>query len=164
MKRYSSTSFSSFCHWIDDLGSYWSLSLIVWRFSFINACYLQKLFFFIFFFFCIMVPLYYPGPRFKCTSKRGSAFQQEGWGSKIAQVKGEVLLSRRDGAAEIFLLATTRGSRNLVVSGYGQDISDDLGLEHSVVVLRTVCCGPLLTPLSSRRERPNSEIRTIVLS
>ena len=35
-----------------------------------------------------------------------------------AQAKGEVLLSRRDGAAEIFLLATTRGSRNLVVSGY----------------------------------------------
>ena len=46
-----------------------------------------------------------------------------------AQAKGEVLLSRRngaaemhlsrrDGAAEIFLLATTQGSRNLVVSGY----------------------------------------------
>ena len=46
-----------------------------------------------------------------------------------AQAKGEVPfskrngaeemhLSRRDGAAEIFLLATTRGSRNLVVSGY----------------------------------------------
>jgi hypothetical protein len=32
--------------------------------------------------------------------------------------KEEVLLSRRDGAAEIFLLATTRGSRNLAVSGY----------------------------------------------
>ena len=35
-----------------------------------------------------------------------------------AQAKGEVLLSRRNGAAEIFVLATTRGSRNLVVSGY----------------------------------------------
>ena len=35
-----------------------------------------------------------------------------------AAEKEEVLLSRRDGAAEIFLLATTRGSRNLVVSGY----------------------------------------------
>jgi hypothetical protein len=32
--------------------------------------------------------------------------------------KEEVLLSRRDGAAEIFLLATKWGSRNLVVSGY----------------------------------------------
>ena len=32
--------------------------------------------------------------------------------------KEEVLLSRRDGAAEIFLSVTTRGSRNLVVSGY----------------------------------------------
>ena len=51
-----------------------------------------------------------------------------------AQAKGEVLLSRRDGAAEIFLLATTRGSRNLVVSGCGQDIGDDLGLEHPVVL------------------------------
>jgi hypothetical protein len=27
-----------------------------------------------------------------------------------------------------------------------------------------VVCGPLLTPFSSRGERPNSEIRTIVLS
>jgi hypothetical protein len=32
--------------------------------------------------------------------------------------KEEVLLSRRDGAAEIFLLATTWGSRNLALSGY----------------------------------------------
>ena len=37
-----------------------------------------------------------------------------------AQAKGEVqvLISRRGGTIEIFLLATTRGSRNLVVSGY----------------------------------------------
>jgi hypothetical protein len=35
-----------------------------------------------------------------------------------AAEKEEVLLSRRDGAAEIFLLATTQGSRNLEVSGY----------------------------------------------
>jgi hypothetical protein len=35
-----------------------------------------------------------------------------------AAEKEEVLLSRRDGAVEIFLLATTRGSRNLAVSGY----------------------------------------------
>jgi hypothetical protein len=39
-----------------------------------------------------------------------------------AQAKGEVLLSRRGGAVEIFLLAAMRGSRNLVVSGCGQDI------------------------------------------
>jgi hypothetical protein len=32
--------------------------------------------------------------------------------------KEAVLLSRRDGAAEIFLLVTTQGSRNLLVSGY----------------------------------------------
>jgi hypothetical protein len=56
----------------------------------------------------------------KCTSKGGSTSQQEGWGSGNAQAKGEVqvLLSRRDGTVEIFLLAATRGSRNLVVSGY----------------------------------------------
>jgi hypothetical protein len=54
----------------------------------------------------------------KCTTKRGSTSQQEGWGSRNAQAKEEVLLSRTDAAAEIFLLATTRGSRNLVVSGY----------------------------------------------
>ena len=39
-----------------------------------------------------------------------------------AQAKGEVLFSRRGGAVEIFLLAATRGSRNLVVLGCGQDI------------------------------------------
>ena len=39
-----------------------------------------------------------------------------------AQAKGEVLLSRRGGAVEIFLLAATQGSRNLVASGCGQDI------------------------------------------
>ena len=51
-----------------------------------------------------------------------------------------------------------------MVSGCGQDILDDLGLEHSVVVLGTVCRGPLLIPFSSRGERPNSEISTIVFS
>jgi hypothetical protein len=35
-----------------------------------------------------------------------------------AAEKEEALLSRRDGAAEFFLLATTRGNRNLVVSRY----------------------------------------------
>jgi hypothetical protein len=35
-----------------------------------------------------------------------------------AAEREEVLFSRSDGVAEIFLLATTWGSRNLVVSGY----------------------------------------------
>jgi hypothetical protein len=35
-----------------------------------------------------------------------------------AAEREEVLLSRRDGSAEIFLLVTTQGSRNLAVSGY----------------------------------------------
>jgi hypothetical protein len=50
--------------------------------------------------------------QWKCTSKGGSTSQHEGWGSGNAQAKEEVLLSRRDGAAENFLLATTQGSRN----------------------------------------------------
>jgi hypothetical protein len=58
----------------------------------------------------------------KCTSKGGSTSQQEEWGSINAQAKEEVLLSRMGGAVEIFLLAATWGSRNLVVSGCGQDI------------------------------------------
>jgi hypothetical protein len=36
-----------------------------------------------------------------------------------------------------------------VVSGCGQDIGDDLGLEHSVVS-ESVCQWPVLTPFSSR--------------
>ena len=51
---------------------------------------------------------------------------------RAIQAKGEVLMG--EWAIEIFLLAATRGSRNLVVSGCGQDIGDDLGLEHAVVL------------------------------
>ena len=46
----------------------------------------------------------------QCTSAGGMG-QQCGGGV-------EVLLSRKEGAAEIFLLATTGGSRNLALSGY----------------------------------------------
>jgi hypothetical protein len=63
-----------------------------------------------------------------------------GWGSRNTQVKGEVqvLLSRRGGAVEIFLLAATQGSKNLVVSECVRTSGADLGLEHSVVVLKMV--------------------------
>jgi len=50
--------------------------------------------------------------------QKGKYFSAGGMGQQKCQAKEEVLLSRRDGAAEIFLLATTWGSRNLVVSGY----------------------------------------------
>jgi hypothetical protein len=53
------------------------------------------------------------GPRLKCTSKRGSAFQQEGWGSRIAQAKGEVLISGRGGAIEIFSFGSYKGKQEL---------------------------------------------------
>ena len=46
----------------------------------------------------------------QCTSAGGMG-QQGGVGE-------EVLLSRKEGAAEIFLLVTTGGSRNLALSGY----------------------------------------------
>ena len=46
----------------------------------------------------------------QCTSAGGMG--QQGGGEE------EVLLSRKEGAAEIFLLATTGGSRNLALSGY----------------------------------------------
>jgi hypothetical protein len=50
--------------------------------------------------------------------QKGKHFSAGGMGQQKCTSKEEVLLSRRDGAAEIFLLATTQGSRNLVVSGY----------------------------------------------
>ena len=66
-----------------------------------------------------------------------------------AQAKVEVLLSRRDGAAEIFLLVTTQRSRNLVVRVHLEVRTSgaDLGLEQSVVVLRVVRRWPALDPL-----------------
>ena len=83
----------------------------------------------------------------KCTSKRGSTSQQEEWGSEnffFWQLHGEAGTWWYQGVVR------TSGA--------------DLGLEHSVVVLRTMRWWPLLTPFSSREERPNSEIRTIVLT
>jgi hypothetical protein len=59
--------------------------------------------------------------------------------------KEEVLLSRRDGTVEIFLLATTRGSRNLAVSGYILRSGYPHCLSRS-----GASDGPLLTPFSSR--------------
>jgi hypothetical protein len=58
--------------------------------------------------------------------------------------KEEVLLSRRDGAAEIFLLATTRGSRVYLEV---RTSCTDLGLEQSVVVLGAVRWWPTFDPL-----------------
>jgi hypothetical protein len=51
-----------------------------------------------------------------------------------------------------------------VVSGCGQDIGDDLGLEHLVVVLRIDVSVARLTLFSSRGERPNSEIKSCLNS
>ena len=55
-----------------------------------------------------------------------------------AQAKGEVLLSRRNGAAEIFLLATKRGKQELGDIRVHLEVRTsctDLRLEQSVVVL-----------------------------
>ena len=85
----------------------------------------------------------------KCTSKRGSTSQQEGWGSgnfSFGSYKGKQEL----GGIRLHLVVRTSDA--------------DLGLEYSVVVLRTVHRWPALTPFSSWGERPNSEIKTIELS
>ena len=95
----------------------------------------------------IKVSLY--SARLKCTSKRGSTSQQEGWGSgkfSFGDYKGKQEL----GGIRVHLEVRTS--------------SADLGLEQSVVVLRTVRQCPAFDPLFFWGERPNSEIRTIVLS
>jgi hypothetical protein len=51
-----------------------------------------------------------------------------------------------------------------VVSGCGQDIGDDLGLEHPSGSRNPCVGGLLLTPFSSRWERPNSEIKSCLNS
>jgi hypothetical protein len=71
-------------------------------------------------------------------------------GSRNAQAKEEVLLSRRDGAAGNFSFGDYTGKQelggirvHLVVRTSGAD----LGLEHSVVVLRAVRQWPAFDPL-----------------
>jgi hypothetical protein len=85
----------------------------------------------------------------KCTSKGGSISQQEGWGSRNFSF-GNCTGKQELGGIRVHLEIRTSGT--------------DLGLEQSVVVLERCVGGPLLTPFSSWGERPNSEIRTIVLS
>ena len=53
----------------------------------------------------------------------------------VGQYKQKEKYLWEGGQYKFFLLAATRGSGNLVVSGCGQDINNDLGLEQSVVVL-----------------------------
>ena len=92
----------------------------------------------------------------KCTSKGGSTSQQEGWGS------GNFSFGNYTGKQELGGIRV-----HLVVRTSGADLGlehADLGLEYSVVVLRTVHRWPALTPFSSWGERPNSEIKTIELS
>jgi hypothetical protein len=64
----------------------------------------------------------------------------------------EMHLSRRDGAAKIFLLVTTRGSRNLAVSGYilrsGHPALTS-GWNNLWLFSERCVGGPLLTPFSS---------------
>ena len=64
---------------------------------------------------------------------------------------------------EIFLLAAHGEAGTWWYQGVVRTSGADLGLEHSVVVLRTVCRLPAFDPLFEG-ERPNSEIKTIELS
>jgi hypothetical protein len=71
----------------------------------------------------------------KCTSKGGSTSQQEGWGRRKFSF-GNYMGKQELGGIRVHLVVRTSGA--------------DLGLEHSVVVLRTVRRWPLLTPFSPR--------------
>lgn len=51
-----------------------------------------------------------------------------------------------------------------MVTGCGQDIGDDLGLEHPVVVLGIHVSVARLTPFFSPGERPNLEIKSCLNS
>jgi hypothetical protein len=85
----------------------------------------------------------------KCTSKGGNTSQQEGWGSGKFSF-GNYMGKQKRGGIRVHLVVRTSGA--------------DLGLEHSVVVLGTVCRWPAFDPLFFSGERPNSEIKTIELS
>ena len=85
----------------------------------------------------------------KCTSKRGSTSQQEGWGSGNFSF-GNYTGKQELGGIRVHLEVRTSGA--------------DLGLEQSVVVLRAVRRWPAFDPLFFWGERPNTEIRTIALS
>ena len=68
----------------------------------------------------------------KCTSKRGSTSQQEGWGSRNFSF-GNYTGKQELGGIRVHLVVRTSGT--------------DLGLEHSVVVLGTVRQWPAFDPL-----------------
>ena len=68
----------------------------------------------------------------KCTSKRGSTSQQEGWGSRNFSF-GNYTGKQELGGIRVHLEVRTSGA--------------DLGLEQSVVVLRAVCRWPAFDPL-----------------
>jgi hypothetical protein len=87
--------------------------------------------------------------QWKCTSKGGSTSQQEGWGSGNFSF-GDYTGKQELGGIRVHLVVRTSGA--------------DLGLEQSVVVLRAVRWWPAFDPLFFWGKRPNSEIRTIVLS
>jgi hypothetical protein len=68
----------------------------------------------------------------KCTSKRGSTSQQEGWGSRNFSF-GNYTGKHELGGIRVHLVVRTSGA--------------DLGLEHSVVILGTVCWWPAFDPI-----------------
>jgi hypothetical protein len=83
--------------------------------------------------------------------KRGSTSQQEGWGSRNFSF-GYYTGKQELGGIRVHLEVRTSRA--------------DLGLEQSVVILGAVSQWPAFDPIFfwGGGERPNSEIRTIVLS
>jgi hypothetical protein len=99
----------------------------------------------------------------ECTSKGGSTSQQEGWGSR----KRESTSQEEGWGSGNFSFGDYTGKQELGGIRVYLEVrtsSTDLGLEQCVVVLGTVCRWPPFDPLFFSGERPNSEIRTIVLS
>jgi hypothetical protein len=89
------------------------------------------------------------GSRLKCTSRGESTSQKERWGSGNFSF-GNYMGKQELGDIRVHLIVRTSGA--------------ELGLEHSVVVLRMVCRWPAFDPLFFSGKRPNLEIKTIELS
>ena len=101
------------------------------------------------------------GPRLKCTSKRGSTdtYQWEGWANT-----GKRRSTYGRGAIEILSFGSYTGKQELggIRVWSGHQWWPRARTSHGS---RNPCVpGPLLTPFSSRWERPNSEIKSCLNS
>ena len=128
----------------------------------------------------IRTPMYLPWPRFKCTSKKGSAFQQEEWGrsnapqqegrgSGVGRGERKYLSAGRKGQRKFFFwrLLVEAGTWRYQGTSLGQDIQHWLRVgticSCSQSSESVACFWPSFLMGAGEVERPNSEIRTIAL-